>query len=264
MTNTLERIPVQPPVPTLPTPPPARRRWFDLSATQLVATGLAATTATVAASYLGVAGTVIGAALASVLTAIGNAVYTHSLRRTRERVRGVLPAARRGTQPPLVDPPVSGAAPTVIWAEPAARRPPEPLPSRPGSRDARIWRRVALGSIAVFVAVLALLTSVELIAGRPLSDLVRGDSGHGTSLFGDQPAGSTTPAPQPTSPTTVTQTVTPNVQVVTPTVTQTAPAVTHTSTPTVTATPTPTATPTQPSASAAATTAPAATGAPSG
>jgi hypothetical protein len=254
MTNTLERIPVQPPVPTLPTPPPARRRWFDLSATQLVATALAATTATFAASYLGVAGTVIGAALASVLTAIGNAVYAHSLRRTRERVREVLPAGRRGTPPPVVDRSALGAASSTH---------PTPAPPTPRPRDARLWRRIALGSTAVFVGVLAVLTSVELIAGRPLSDLVRGDSGHGTSLFGDQPAASTTPAPQPT-PATVTQTVTPAVRVVTPTVTQTAPAVTHTSTPTVTTPPTPTATATQPSASSAPTTSPAGTGAPSG
>jgi hypothetical protein len=100
--------------------------------------------------------------------------------------------------------------------------------------DARIWRRVGLASIAVFVAVLAAVTGVELVAGRPLSDVVRGDSGRGTSLFGAQQHSARTTQPT-TPPQTVTRTVTPAVRVVTPTVTRTAPAVTRTSTPTVTA-----------------------------
>ncbi|TAM84348.1 MAG: hypothetical protein EPN43_12635 [Jatrophihabitans sp.] len=66
-----------------------------LSSTQLVASALAAVTATVAASYLGVSGTVIGAAVASVLSVLGNAVYSHSLRQTGSRVRAAVPARGR-------------------------------------------------------------------------------------------------------------------------------------------------------------------------
>ena len=73
---------------------PTRTR-IQLSATQVIASALAAITATVAASYLGVAGTVIGAAVASVLTVVGNAVYSHSIQRTSERVRTVVPVAGR-------------------------------------------------------------------------------------------------------------------------------------------------------------------------
>ncbi len=57
------------------------RPRLQLSATQIIASALAAVTATFGASYLGVAGTVIGAAVASVLTVVGNAVYSHSLQR---------------------------------------------------------------------------------------------------------------------------------------------------------------------------------------
>ena len=71
------------------------RPRIQLSASQVIASALAAITATVAASYLGVAGTVIGAAVASVLTVIGNAVYSHSIQRTGARVRSVVPAAGR-------------------------------------------------------------------------------------------------------------------------------------------------------------------------
>jgi hypothetical protein len=209
---------------------PSRHRRmarFDLSATQLIATALAAITATIAASYLGVSGTVIGAALASVVSAVGNAVYGHSLRSTRDRVRveRVLQRERRPDRTPApgeADPTVE-LPPTL----PQRNRSRSPEPARPQTA----WRRIAIGSIASFVAVLAVVTGVEVVAGRPLSDLVRGDGGTGTSVFGTAggPA-ATTPARTPT----VTQTVTPSVVVTTPTVTQTAPAVTKTATPTQT------------------------------
>ncbi len=189
---------------------------FGLSATQLVATALAAITATIAASYLGVTGTVIGAAVASVVSAVGNAVYGHSLRSTQARVRpGTASAsAEKPTGEPRVD---------------RRRRHP--------------WRGIAIGSVAAFVAVLAVITGVEIVAGRPISDLVRGDSGSGTSVFGNA-AGSDAGTGNGATPT-VTTTVTPSVVVTTPTVTQTAPAVTRTATPTVTETPPSTPTPSE-------------------
>src|SRR3954453_16825129 len=94
--------------PTEPGAAPARGRRFDLSATQVMASALAAITATVAASYLGVSGTVIGAAVASVLTVIGNAVYGHSLRSTGNRVRATagLPPRAVPVRPGDAQPPV--------------------------------------------------------------------------------------------------------------------------------------------------------------
>ena len=192
------------------------RPRIQLSATQLIASALAAVTATIAASYLGVSGTVIGAALASVLTVTGNAVYGHSIHRTRERVRTAVPIAGRLLPPPAER---AGLAPTAVLPTPLARRPRSPLP-----------RRLAIASVAMFAAVLALVTTVELVAGRPLSDLLRGRSGQGTTVFG--PAHQARSVPQQPSPATVTQTVTPHVVITTPTVTQTAPPVTATTTPT--------------------------------
>src|SRR5882762_2389459 len=77
----------------VPSPDESRtpRTRPELSVTQIVASTLAAVTATIAASYFGVSGTVIGAALASVVTVVGNAVYSHSIRRTRERVLSAVP-----------------------------------------------------------------------------------------------------------------------------------------------------------------------------
>lgn len=213
----------QPPPSSPPTQTPRPR--LQLSATQLVASALAAVTATVAASYLGVSGTVIGAAVASVLTVTGNAVYSHSLHRTGQKVRTVVPAGAR-------------------WIPPPAEHPVAPI-GRTTS-----WRVMAAACAAVFAAVLILVTGFEFVAGRPLSDLVQGKAGQGTTLLGEttnRPADAPRPQPAPT----VTVTVTPSVVTVTPTITQTAPAVTatvpNTTTPTPTGssepTPTPTTTP---------------------
>jgi hypothetical protein len=192
---------------------------FSLSGTQVIASALAATTATVAASYLGVAGTVIGAAVASVLTVVGNAVYSHSIRRTGERVRDVVPIAARWT-------------PRIPVPQPA------PLPRR-AARRRGTWQVLAAACVGVFAGVLVVVTAVELIAGRPLTDLVRGTTGSGTSLLGDETQ-QTKSVPTPTT----TVTVTPSVVVVTPTVTVTTSPVTRTATSTTTPSDAPTPTPT--------------------
>src|SRR6476661_1491152 len=128
------------------TPVHERRRRVDLSATQLVASALAAITATVAASYLGVAGTVIGAAVASVLTVVGNAVYSQTLRRTGARVRTAVPAAAR-------------------FVPRGAVRPPDPVVRPHRTRSRRPWAVFAAACAGVFVGVLAVVTTVELVAG---------------------------------------------------------------------------------------------------
>jgi hypothetical protein len=205
---------------------------LQLTATQIAASVLAAVTATVAASFLGVNGTIIGAAVASVVSVVGNAVYSHSIHRTRERVGVVSPAMRWMTPATLpAEPPALAARPRVEAGNS------DISPSAGRGR----WRRAGLAAAGVFVAVLTLLTSVEVVSGRPLSDLLRGTSGSGTTVFGSsQHVGSTVSTPSGTV--TVTQTVVPKVVTQTPTITQTAPAVTVTPTPTVTATTSPTST----------------------
>src|SRR5205814_6188310 len=109
--------------------------------------------------------------------------YGHSLRSTHARVREVVPSRRTGSRP--VDqgfPPEARSAPRPALAaqddliDPTARR--------------GRWRGIAIGSAAMFVVLLTVITGVEVVVGRPISDVVRGESGSGTSLFGGtQPAG---------------------------------------------------------------------------
>jgi hypothetical protein len=223
-------------------PSPGTRPRLQLSAVQVLASALAAITATIAGSFLGVNGTVIGAAVASVLTVTANAIYAHSLRRTGERVRTAAPVARVRTATlslPPIAPPIAApiAAPTTA---PTVR-------TRTRPRPFAGWRRLGVATAMLFITLLGVVTASELITGRPVSDLLRGTSGSGTTVFGassSHPNTATTPAPQPAV--TVTQTVVPKVVTTTPTVTQTAPAVTVTPTPTPTGNsgqPTPTPTP---------------------
>ena len=78
------------------------RRRLNLSAAQVIASVLATLSAAVAASFLGVAGTLLGAALGSVVSTMGTEIYKHYLQRSEERLRSagqVLyhSAARTGT-----------------------------------------------------------------------------------------------------------------------------------------------------------------------
>jgi hypothetical protein len=100
------------------------RRRIDVSASQVVASTLAAVTGAVAASYLGVTGTIIGAAVMSVASTAGAAVYKHYLARSHERLR----AAAVNIAPLAA---LNGRA--ARWAQPgeAAGRPAEDAASAP-------------------------------------------------------------------------------------------------------------------------------------
>ena len=63
------------------------RRGLNLSAAQVIASVLATLSAAVAASFLGVAGTLIGAAVGSVVSTMGTEIYKHYLQRSEERLR---------------------------------------------------------------------------------------------------------------------------------------------------------------------------------
>ena len=63
------------------------RRRIELSATQVIASMLAAVTGAIAASYTGIAGTMIGVAVMSLASTAGAAVYKHYLGRSQERLR---------------------------------------------------------------------------------------------------------------------------------------------------------------------------------
>lgn len=90
------------------------RRKLDLSGTQVTAGILATLTGALAASYLGVGGTLFGAAVGSIASTAGTEVYRHYLRRSQEKLRSAAmvkryrsaarSAVKQGGQPGPQDP----------------------------------------------------------------------------------------------------------------------------------------------------------------
>jgi hypothetical protein len=147
----------------------AGRHGPELSVTQLVAGAAATVTATVAASYFGVAGTLIGAGAVSVLTTVGATVYQRFLDHGKERLVSRVPA-RADTR-------VRDGA-TRTGGHRSVGGPGGGTDGRPTPR----WY-VLLGAAAgIFLTVMTLVTAFELYTGKPLSKTVRGRTGEGTSV----------------------------------------------------------------------------------
>lgn len=81
MTDTKTAVPA-----TREKPPEPKPKRLDLSATQLVGGALAAMTSAVIGARLGVAGTVLGAAIASIVAGVAGTLYTTSLRHTKNKI----------------------------------------------------------------------------------------------------------------------------------------------------------------------------------
>jgi hypothetical protein len=124
----------------------------QLHVSKLLAGALAAVSGAVVASFFGVEGTLIGAALVSLLVAPAEAVYTHSLASAHKVARRSL-VRRVGEQ----------AGPSEEGASEA-----DPQPIR--------WQRVAVAAVLAFGIAVVAITGVEAVANQPLA-----------SLFGTQP-----------------------------------------------------------------------------
>jgi hypothetical protein len=120
----------------------------QLRVPKLLAGALAAVTGAVVASFFGVDGTLIGAALGSVLVALGEALYARSLASAHTLARRSL-LRRMGTGPAASEDSAGTA---------------HPLPLR--------WRRVAVGAVAAFGIAVVAITGAEAVARQPLASLV--------------------------------------------------------------------------------------------
>ncbi len=146
-------------------------KGLQLSATQVAAGALASVSSAVVASFFGLAGTLIGAALASVISTVSAALYSSSLRKTNEKLRTAR-SQLTGRQPPVVETTAAAAAP----ATPATKVLPAHLDPRraPARRPRPRWTRVAVYAAAVFAIAMGVITGIELIGQKPVSALVGG------------------------------------------------------------------------------------------
>jgi hypothetical protein len=123
-----------------------------------------------------VAGTVIGAAVASVVSTVGAALYSESLRRTDAGLRraGGQLARRRES---------SGNRSADTGDRPPLPAHLDPRRSPAGWRRLR-WSRVAAAGAAVFLIAMGVVTAAELIGHQPMAALVGGDGRSGGTTIG--------------------------------------------------------------------------------
>lgn len=139
-----------------------------LSFTQIVASGLAAVSTTVLLSLFGVAGTIIGAGLASVLTVVANFLYTRSIEKTHEQLKPVV-----GT--------IQARTATTRVTQQSARR-----------RDTAV-----LGATTATPPVPGDTTAVRTDAAAPRSSGPATDSATGPTTGVEPPADDAQPTPPP-------------------------------------------------------------------
>lgn len=193
---------------------------------QVVAGALAAVTAALIGSTMGVAGTVVGAGLASVISTVGGAVYLRSIQRTREGVRTVrakVVGRSVGATVLVSDEDPEEPAGAEVEAAPVEAEPERSDQPPPGRR--RRWPTLVVTTVAAFALGMLAITGVEWLRGESLS------GGSGTT-FGSivAPHHSQGGGEDPTTPATSTTTPTP---------TTTTPDPTTTNAPTTTSTPPP-------------------------
>ena len=224
---------------------------LQLSVPRVLAGALAAASAAVASSWLGVAGTVFGAVFFSVLATVATTVYSHSLERSQQVIKETLPIRppRRWTDRGQSDDPE-----TIELSTKAA------APQRPPIN----WATVLVSCLATLVLGFGMLTGFELLTGKSAAELTGSSSQRGTTLgslvsggHGDSPhstpagpgarsgSGSTTTLPVTTSPGTTAPTTTQPTSPTTTGPTSTGPTSPTTTGPTTT-TPTSTQTTTAP------------------
>ena len=235
------------------------------SVPQIAGGALAAATAATIGSQLGVAGTIVGAAVASVVGGVAGTLYSAGLDRTHRKVTEAIHrgyekvrtedsdtrtdlSAVRGdatSLPEIGDTPTHSDLDDTIFRKDG---PPAVLPGAAGrdghpaqgSEEAKpartVWKVAAITAGAMFVLALVVVTVIELGLGRSLN----GQGGTTVSQV-VRPAASASATPGTTSSPTPSPTATPTRATPTPTPAETTPAPSPTVTRT-TAAPTPAAT----------------------
>ena len=202
-------------------PPQPKTKRLDMSGTQLVGGAFAAMTAAVIGAQLGVAGTVLGAAIGSIVAGTAGSLYTASLKQTQTKIAAAF-IGRVGDTPVQItsndrtpDDRTPDDRSTVdgwhaITQPIAAVAPPSPDPvataaeidpaGGPAARGP--WKPILVATVAVFLLAIAGITAFELITGQSVS----GGQGTTISQVGDGRSGGTeTPRQVPSTDTSTTE-----------------------------------------------------------
>jgi hypothetical protein len=254
--------------------------WFQVSGS-----ALAAVSSAVLLSTVGVAGTIIGAAIGSVVVTAGGSIYSHYLEVSRQRVAAAQAVARarksrsrsahlNTRQQERADDELHQAEQQLAEAEDETVK-----PSWRELLTGLRWRRIATAAAVIFVAAMLIIVTFETVTGRAVSTYTGGTDGNprssipglgrrastGTPDRSPTPTQTQTPTPTPSptqTPTQTTTTPTPSASPSTAGPSTASPSPTPTFGGTQTAPPT--TTPRSPAPSTVPTPTPASTGTPSG
>lgn len=157
-----------------------------------IASGASAVTCTVGLSFLGTSGTLYGLALGSVASGVVQWQYERHIRRGKAvaaKLRADLHAKRHPHD-------VHQTIMMNAIAKEEEQKIPRGIP----------WKLIAMGGAVSLLAVAAIVIFIELGTGKPVSAIVQGKPGHGTSFSG----GAVTPTQSPAPSFTPTPTFTPS------------------------------------------------------
>jgi hypothetical protein len=164
-------------------------------------------------STLGAAGTIIGAALGSVIVTVGGALYSQGLARSHQRLAHVQTAAmrkvgvaqaevrraaRRQGDGEAVDAHLAHAEERLDDAKDDLGAMADE-PTVPGWRERLVllpWKRISLIAAGLFAAAVLAITAVELVAGESVSSITGGTEDGGGPTIGRIGGGSDGDTPQ--------------------------------------------------------------------
>ena len=187
---------------------PKKGLFDDISIPQTIAGAAAAATSVALASKIGIAGSVIGAAVSSVITVVSSQVYRHFISASAEAIKGThaavdYPAGAYEPVEPDVEEHLGGAATTqemrqVAGRATTARVAPNSLRAKAAAERSQTQKKVIVFSIAIaIVAVIActgailITTAGEGLGERPepiLSSRTTESDANGTTQSQDQQA----------------------------------------------------------------------------
>jgi hypothetical protein len=169
---------------------------LDIDWLKTIAGALAAVSSAVLLSTLGAAGTIIGAALGSVIATVGGALYSQGLARSRERLAQaqslalrrvgiaqaeVRRASRHQGDDPAVDAHLAHADERLGEAKAELGAIADEPPAA-GWRERLVvlpWKRISLVAAGLFATAILAITAFELLAGESVSSITGGTDGDG-------------------------------------------------------------------------------------
>jgi hypothetical protein len=171
------------------------RIWSGIEISKVAAGTLAAVSAAVIGSFLGVAGTLIGAAVASVIGSVGTEIYQRSINKGAKKLQTLAPT--------FIKVPAAVGTPQVAAAAeedaPSHTVAPDEVTQKRAENGTKLrWKPILIGAVVVFVIAMGAIFAVEAIAGRSLAS-ISGHDDSGRSTIG-VPVGNndkTTPSPIP-------------------------------------------------------------------